>query len=349
MVPEERQAESARRRLRVLSVVVPLTGLALLYPLYQLLLRIWPAPMADSLAGLLMLSGVLTFSWVVFRLLARQDTQLARQHADLVARYQTECRLRDQLERVEQAAIAIASASPTAAILQRLVELAREIIPAPYAALGVLGPHGVIDDLYTVGVSVEARSQMEPPSPDHGLLGVTRTEGRALRVDDLSRDPRRTGFPPGHPAMTSVLAVPIRLAGRITGTLSVAGTDTDTFTEEDERLLTLIAGHAAVAIEQGRLTEQVRRLAVSAERERIRIALQDSAIQTLYAVNLDLEMTLDDLDQSASAVGTRINQAIERIGTAIADIRRGILGPNGAAPAANEGSVQTAEREETHV
>jgi GAF domain-containing protein len=278
---------------------------------------------ADGVVGLLMLVGVLIFSRLIFRLLDRQDALLAQQHAELADRYQTEHRLRSQLEGVQQAAIAIASASTGTEILQRLVELAPEIIPARYAALGVLGVHGAIDALYTAGLSVEERQRLGPIPQGHGLLGVTLLEGQAIRIEEISEDPRRVGFPPEHPTMHGLLAVPIRLAGRIIGNLSLADRETGAFTAEDEQILTVVAGHAAVAIEQARLADQVRRLAVSSERERIKVALQDGAIQALFAVNLDLEMALDDLGPTAA--GERIEQSIERIGAAMEDIRRSIL------------------------
>src|SRR4029078_5097010 len=89
-----------------------------------------------------------------------------------------------------------------------------------------------------------------------GFLGVLIREAKPLRLHDLTEDPRSVGFPPGHPPMRSFLGVPILLRGVAYGNLYLAekqgGED---FTDEDEELVTLLAGQAAVAIENARLYE----------------------------------------------------------------------------------------------
>ena len=81
-------------------------------------------------------------------------------------------------------------------------------------------------------------------------------EAKPLRLHDLSEDPRSVGFPPHHPPMRSFLGVPVLLRGVAYGNLylteKAGGED---FTEEDEGLVTALAGQAAVAIENARLYE----------------------------------------------------------------------------------------------
>src|SRR5579883_2284731 len=275
-----------RGRLRLWGVAVPLAGLAALYPLRAAFLHLWPAPIADAATGALMTIGVLAFSWSIFRVIERQDRDLARQHAELESSLAVEHRLRAQLEALHQASLALASAGASEQVLQRLVELARELIGARYAALGVLGPQGAIDGFYTVGISSEERARLGPPPQGHGLLGVLLTEGTALRLDDIAADPRSVGFPQGHPHLTSLLGVPVAHGGHVVGQLYLADKiGAAPFTQEDERLLTQLAGHAAVVIENARLAERVKSLAVAAERHRIGKDLHDGVIQTLYAVN----------------------------------------------------------------
>jgi signal transduction histidine kinase len=77
-----------------------------------------------------------------------------------------------------------------------------------------------------------------------------------LRLHDLNEDPRAVGFPPGHPPMHSFLGVPIMLRGIAYGNLYLTekahGGD---FSDEDQELVTVLAGQAAVAIENARLYE----------------------------------------------------------------------------------------------
>ena len=106
------------------------------------------------------------------------------------------------------------------------------------------------------------------PPRGRGLLSAILTDGISLRLADFASDPRSIGFPPGHPPMRGLLAVPLIHAGRILGNLCLTEkVGADAFSEEDERLLTMLAGQAAAVIEQARLAGQVRTLAVTAERD----------------------------------------------------------------------------------
>ena len=324
---DELRSPAGRSRVRFLSIALPLAGLAALYPLRLVLLHAWSDWVADLTIGLLMTAGVLIVSTAVFRVIDRQEHQLVRQYAELEARYASERRLRAQLEALHQAALAIASAGTAPEILQRLVDLARDLVGARYAALGVLGPHGGIDQFYTAGIDEATRARLGAPPQGHGLLGVTLTEGASLRLADLTKDPRAVGFPPGHPPMRSLLAVPVAHAGHVVGNLYLAERiGAEEFSADDERLLTLLASHAAVVIRQARLTEQMRILAVAAERERIRKDLHDGAIQAIYGVNLVLEQAEEDIGADPDAARASIDEAIDRLGGVMKAIRSLILG-----------------------
>jgi signal transduction histidine kinase len=326
--------EGMRAQLRILSIAVPLAGLAVLYLVRLALLRVWPVVAVDAVLGVLITVGVLAFSWAIFRVIARQDRSLARHLTELEHRYEMERRLRAQLEALHQAALAIASARTPAQILQRLVDLARDLIGARYAALGVLSPQGAIDDFYTAGISAEERARLGPLPQGHGLLGVTLSEGLTLRIPDIAQDPRSVGFPPGHPVMHSLLAVPVAHGATVVGNLYLTEkVGAREFSAEDERLLTLLAGHAAVVIEKARLAEQVRTLAVVAERNRIGQDLHDSVIQALYAVTLELESAAEDVAVDPAIACTRIDVVIDQLGEVIKNMRRHILGLQPAATA----------------
>jgi signal transduction histidine kinase len=326
--------QRSRRGLWFLSIALPLAGLALLYPVCLALLRGWPPMVAYAAIGVLMIGAVVAFSTAIFRLIGRQDRHLARQYAELELRYATERQLRAQLEALHQASLAIASTRTSEEVLQRLVELARELIGARYAALGVLGPHGFIDAFYTAGLTAAERAQLGALPQGHGLLEVILAEGVTLRVPDIAADTRRVGFPPGHPPMRNLLGVPVAHAGQVVGNLYLTDRVTEgdgpadgaEFSPEDERLLAMLASHAAAVIEQARLAEQVRTLALAAERERIRMDLHDGAIQSIYSVNLELETAVEEVDVDPAAAQRRIDLAIDRLGNVMKDIRGYILG-----------------------
>ena len=131
-------------------------------------------------------------------------------------------------------------------------------------------------------------------------------ENRPIRIADIATDPRRYGFPPHHPTMHTFLGVPVTVQGRSVGNLYLTDRlDGMPFSEDDQRLVETFALHAGIAIENARLHEQVRRLAVVDERERISKDLHDGIIQSLYAVGLSLE----DVPSSSTRIPTRSSGA----------------------------------------
>jgi signal transduction histidine kinase len=164
-----------------------------------------------------------------------------------------EGRLRSLLE----ASAAIASELSLEVVLQRLVTTAAALTGARYAALGVIDPSGrQLVRFVTAGIAEETQRAIGDLPRGRGVLGVLIDEATPLRLHDLRDDPRSVGFPPHHPVMHTFLGVPILLRGVAYGNLylteKAGGED---FTEEDQEIVSLLAAHAAVAIENARLYE----------------------------------------------------------------------------------------------
>jgi signal transduction histidine kinase len=163
----------------------------------------------------------------------------------------------NRLRALFAASMAITSELSLDALLQRLVETAADITRARYAALGVIDPSGSqLERFLTTGVDAETHAAIGELPRGRGILGVLIGEAKSLRLHDLGDDPRSVGFPPNHPPMRSFLGVPILLRGVAYGnfylTEKAGGED---FTDEDQELVTLLAGQAAVSIENARLYE----------------------------------------------------------------------------------------------
>jgi signal transduction histidine kinase len=162
-----------------------------------------------------------------------------------------------RLRALVEAGVAITSELSLDALLQRLVEKAAELTGARYGALGVLDEKGSeLEHFVTTGIDAETQAAIGDLPRGRGILGALIQDAKPLRLHDLTTDPRSVGFPANHPPMRSFLGVPILLRGAAYGnfylTEKTAGED---FTEEDEELVTLLAGQAAVALENARLYE----------------------------------------------------------------------------------------------
>ncbi len=162
----------------------------------------------------------------------------------------------ERLRALVEAGVAITSELSLDALLQRLVEKAAELTGARYGALGVIDQSGSGLELFvTTGIDPEMLAAIGDPPHGRGILGALIVEAKPLRLHDLTKDPRSVGFPANHPPMGSFLGVPIVLRGVAYGNFYLTEKAGEDFTAEDEDLVGLLAGQAAVAIENARLYE----------------------------------------------------------------------------------------------
>ncbi len=230
----------------------------------------------------------------------------------------------DALDAATRAIAGLVSADD---VLQVIVDQVRPLVGARYAALGTVDDHAVIERFITSGMDPETRASIGPLPEGHGFIGLIVAENRSLRIPDIEQDPRRHGFPPNHPPMHSFLGVPVTIKGRSVGNLYLTDKHGGgEFTAADQQLVETFARHAAIAIENARLHEQVQRLAVVDERERISRDLHDGIIQSIYGVGLSLEDVPELMDDDPDEVVRRVERAIDSLHLTIRDIRNFIFG-----------------------
>ena len=212
-------------------------------------------------------------------------------------------------------------------VLQVIVDQVRPLVGAQYAALGIVDAHGVMERFITAGMDRETRASIGHIPRGHGMLGLIVRENSSFRIPDIAVDPRRYGFPPHHPPMHSFLGVPVTVKGRSVGNLYLTNkAGADEFSEDDQALVETFAVHAGIAIENARLHEQVQRLAIFDERERISKDLHDGIIQNIYAVGLSLEDVPELVRDDPDEVERRVERAIDSLHLTIRDIRNFIFG-----------------------
>lgn len=245
----------------------------------------------------------------------------------MVTDYRQELEERNrQLEALNQAAIAIASELSLENVLQEIVDSARVLVGARYAALGVPNVDGTMETFVFSGMVSRATAVIEHFPIGLGLLGAIVREKRPIRVPNIKDDPRAAGFPPGHPVMVSFLGVPIIGGKQVFGNLYLTDKlDAPEFSAADQGIVEMFAVHAAVAIQNARLYEQVSRLAVVEERARIGMDLHDGIIQSIYAVGLTLESVKLVIPAQPDKADALLDRAISGLNDTIRDIRNFIL------------------------
>ena len=161
--------------------------------------------------------------------------------------------LADQLLEVSRE---LASEPDKRVVFDRVLQTWRELTGARYAAVGILNERGDgLETFLTSGVDRHTHTAIGEPPRGRDVLGALITDPRPLRLDDVATYAARHGFPAGHPEMHSFLGVPIMIARCVRGNLYLTGKADGAFTEQDELATVILAGWAAIAIENARLQE----------------------------------------------------------------------------------------------
>jgi signal transduction histidine kinase len=148
-------------------------------------------------------------------------------------------------------------------VLRQIVAAARDLLGARYAALGVLGRDGELEQFVHAGMDEELVGRIGDLPRGMGILGLLTSEPVPIRLADLSAHRASAGFPPEHPPMGSFLGVPVRIGEEVFGNLYLTErTAGGEFTAEDEELAIALAATAGAAI------ANARRFAESEQRRR---------------------------------------------------------------------------------
>jgi GAF domain-containing protein len=178
----------------------------------------------------------------------------------LIGRANEVLRTQGRLQGLVRATQAVAVTLDLATLLQQIVEEARALVGARYAALGVLGEDRTLVQFVHSGIDADTVGRIGRLPTGHGLLGHVIDEPMPLRLRDLSGHPSSVGFPAHHPPMHSFLGVPVRIRGQVFGNLYLTEkTDGGEFTAEDEELALSLAAAAAAAVDNARLFESLAR------------------------------------------------------------------------------------------
>ena len=241
----------------------------------------------------------------------------------------TEAHLNPALKAVSDAVLAVAANLSVDEVLQRLVDAARELAGARYAALGIPDGSGGFRRFLVAGMSDELIASMGPLPRTHGMLAAMLHQAEPYRTDDIPDDPRFRGWwPRQHPDMRSFLGVPIAGAdGTIIGAFYLTEKqDAEVFDAEDQELIELLAAHASIAITNARLYEQSRELSILSERNRLALELHDVVSQKLFSVMLTAEAAATQIDDDPIAARAQLGRLRDLSKEALDELRSLILG-----------------------
>lgn len=173
-----------------------------------------------------------------------------------------------------------------------------------------------------------------------GIAGLAIDEGRVINVGDTRIDPRSSAYAQ-RTGLRSLLVAPIQSRNRALGTISLHCMLPNAFTAEDERLLTILAAQAGLAIENTQLFDSQRRarlvaelqrerlrvladrIVVAQEEERLRISreLHDEAGQALTSLKISLDLIRSGLPQGLDTLNDRLADLAQLTGDTMENLR----------------------------
>jgi signal transduction histidine kinase len=223
-----------------------------------------------------------------------------------------------KLRRVVEATLLLEENLELPTLLRHVIDEARSMTGARYAALGVLNEDRTnLIEFITAGVTPEEEEAIGPRPTGQGVLGLLISDPKPLRLAALEAHADSVGFPASHPPMTSFLGVPIKVRNEVYGSLYLADkVGSPEFSTDDVALAEVLALAAGIAIENERLHQQVQRVAIYEDRDRLARDLHDTVIQRLFGVGLTLQ------SMASRAPG----EMVEVLSYAVAEIDRVIEG-----------------------
>src|ERR1700744_1473389 len=233
------------------------------------------------------------------------------------------------LKAISDAMLAVASRLSVDEVLQQLVDRARGLAEARYAALWIPDGAGGFRRFLVAGMSDELVAAMGPLPRTHGMLGAMLKADGAYLTDDIHDDPRFRGWwPRAHPDMSSVPGLPLVEPGEgVIGAFYLTEKETaPTFDEHDRALIELLASHAAIAITNARLYERSRELSMLSERNRLALELHDVVSQKLFSLKLAAESAVTLLDRGADDARPQLERVRDLAREALAELRSLLFG-----------------------
>jgi signal transduction histidine kinase len=160
-----------------------------------------------------------------------------------------------QLEQLLEVGRSLVAELDLEALLRRVLEAARDLTGAAYAALGILNEEKTgLERFLHAGIDEQTRLAIGPLPRGRGVLGELIRDPRPLRLADVGAHVHSYGFPPSHPPMRTFLGTPILIRGEAWGNLYLTEKEGGAeFDQGDEELVVVLAAWAAVAIENARL------------------------------------------------------------------------------------------------
>jgi PAS domain S-box-containing protein len=199
---------------------------------------------------------------------------------DVTERRRDEEQARSTEERFRRAALSISAVQDPALVVRAVLESARDVLHAEYAAVATYAEDGsTMTSIEVDGLdSGEVLERVGRWPTGSGVLRMAPKPGESIRLRDVQADPAFVGFPNGHPRIVTFLALPIPHRGAGQTILFVANkVGADGFSEVDETIAAALATHAAVCLDNTRINARALELVRDLDRANLELVQANEA------------------------------------------------------------------------
>src|SRR5215218_4172938 len=139
-----------------------------------------------------------------------------------------------QAMRLLEAGRALVAELDLETVLDRLLETARDLTGARYAAIGVLDEERRgLERFLTSGIEPALHAAIGDLPRGRGVLGLLIDDPRPIVLPDVSAHPQSFGFPAEHPPMKTFLGVPLLIRGEAWGNVYLTEKESGEFDDGD--------------------------------------------------------------------------------------------------------------------
>lgn len=226
--------------------------------------------------------------------------------------YQSTVATAERLATINRVSYEMSASLDPEEIYAAIHRAAAQLMPAESFVISLLDEAtGEIEGVYLMDPGGRAPSVRLPPG--EGLSGRVIATGQPLLISDVAEIEQLGGRTFGEGQPRSIVAVPITLGEKVIGMLSAQSYRPNVYTEEDQQVLSILANQAAVAIQNGRLFAETRRLAEELEQRVVErtaeLAREQRNTETLLRILTEASSTLD-VDRALNRTLALLNDAI---------------------------------------
>jgi len=219
---------------------------------------------------------------------------------------------------------AILGGAPSERVLSLVAVRARELASAVTSMIALPRDEGGLAVVAADGKAADELLNLEVPL-EHSLSGAVVRGGDAIVLEDAPHDERADATIMKITGAGPAMYIPLRVRGEVFGTLSLVNpAGAPAFKDDDVALVESFAAQASVSLELSLAQEELQRLSLMDDRERIAKELHDGVIQSLFAVGMGLQGTA--LLIGDETLARRIEGAVDELDRVILDLRNYIFG-----------------------